>query len=414
VEPADRRLDWPLVAVWTVIVTAAAFAPAPLSAQRVGWSFDDSDQSDLVYIHARVNYALGPDWVREWERRLASHSSVRTTVGSVTNKQFLTDVRLRVNEQLGGGPIRFRYDVRWLDGEHVDTGRLQQFLGFEATLAGPLGLQALVHPTSRKDDMDMAFGVVLTDGARERYLRASIRLDDFLYGDKNAMGGESVSEPVGVQWQGRYAAGRWELYSEGWYSSDSERAFPDSTRSPVLAGTGGRLNGSESRVRWLIAETAFLELQLSHYDFVDGEVWRDADGGFQYANEIFETVARFVFPLGERWRAWPAVHILSRSAVAEGREDYQVDRSDVMPAAFVQYAFTPTNAVELGYMGSWSDRSRVGADPAGDYDTRAWADKAKLAWTHNFSAMAHLQMSVSQKISSGRFGGGNVQFWAYF
>lgn len=398
---------------WAIFALASVPLAAPAAGQTRAWPYDAADNSDLVYVHARVNYALSPDWVRDWERRAAHGVSAWVSVGSVTNRRFLTDVRLRIDEGLGSGRFRFLYDLRWLDGEHVDTATLQQFLGMEGRIVGPLGATARIHPTSRKENVDALFGLVVADEARARFLRVSLSLDDFLYGDKNETGGVSVSEPVGVRWEGRYAAARWEAYSEGRYASGSRRVFPDSAASPVVAERWGGVEGSASRLRWLPSDDAYLELHVTHYAFTDGQRWRDGSS-FDYGNEVLETGLTYVFSPASRVRAWPGVRVLRRRAENGGTAPYDVSRTDLMPSAFVQVTLGSSDDVQVGYMGSWSDRSRTGAGPERDFDVSRWADKAELAWTHRFSELARIQMSISQEIASGRFGGGNVQFLAFF
>ncbi len=384
------------------------------NAQVVEWEFDDSYDSNLVFVHPLVNYAINPDWVRARERVLFDGTSFEATIGSVTTQRLYTDARVRIDEGLGDTRFRFYYNLRWLDGEHLDTTWLQQFVGFEMKATGPLGLQAMIHPTPAKDDMDLAVGVTLTNDSRQRYLRALVRWDNFLWEKRNESGGTSVQEPVGIQWEGRWAGGSFEAFSEGRVQSESERLFPDSTQSPLVSGTQNQVNGSNTRLRWLSGETSYLELQLSTYLFVEGEDCRDPAGSFGYRNRILETVLRYVFPLGERWRAWPALHLIDQEAEAEGRRQYTFSRTDLMPVVFVGYSFSDSNMLELGYMGSVSNRVQMDVDPQYDLDRRSYADKIEIAWTHSFVPTARLQFSLSQEVTSGRFGGGNIQFMGLF
>ncbi len=408
--PGRRGLTW----LWVGVLALIA-ARSPVYAQTVDWPFDDVYDSDLVYIHPLVNYALSPYWVRDWERNLASGSSVWGTVGSVSQKQFFTDVRVRVDEPLGDSRFRFLYSLSWLGGEHVDEEVLQQFLGFEMHLSGPLGAHALVHPTPDKGDLDAAFGLIVADSTRERFLRVSVRLDDLLYGDRNREGGVSEQDPIGVQWEGRYAWPAVEVFSQGHYGRGSRRVFPDETQTPMLAGGEHDRDHSRTRLRWVRTENTFLELDLLHYDFLTGEEWRESTQSFRYENRVVDLALRYAFPFaGGRWRAWPGLHVLDQESRAEGRMDERFRRTDVMPQVFVEYRFASADALEFGYMGSASDRLLESSDPERGIDRRAWSDKVKLGWTHHFSPQARLQLSLSHEVAPDRFGGGNVQFLAFF
>ena len=81
------------------------------------------------------------------------------------------------------------------------------------------------------------FGGIVADESRERFLRVSLRLDDLLYGDRTRDGGVSQGEPIGIQWEGRYAGGQWEAFSEGRYGGSSERTFPDPDTTQVFPAT---------------------------------------------------------------------------------------------------------------------------------------------------------------------------------
>lgn len=388
--------------------------PSGAAAQLPDWTFDDAYDSDLVFIHPLANYSHSPHWIREWERNLASRSSVRATVGSVNQKTFFNDTRLRIDESLGDGPFRFLYSLRWLGGEHLDVEILQQFVGFEMSVTGPLGFHALVHPTPDKGDVDASFGMIVADAGRERFLRASLRLDDLLYGDRNREGGESVQEAISIQWEGRYAGGSWELFSEGLYGRPSERLFPDTLSSPDVASRTDRANGSSTRLRYLSGEASFLEIGLEHYSFEERQTWRDPEGSYTYDNRITNVVVRYAFPIGGRWRAWPGVLWLRQDADATGREEQDFRRTDLMPTVFVEYVASDNNSFELGYMGSASDRRMESGDPEGSFGRTAWSDKVKLGWTHRFSPAAQIQFSLSHEVAPDRFGGGNVQFMAFF
>jgi hypothetical protein len=403
------------VAPLAALLGGTTLAPSTAQGQLPDWAFDDAYDSDLVFIHPLANYSLSPHWIREWERNLASRSSGRTTVGSVNQKTVFNDTRVRIDESLGDSPFRFLYSLRWLGGEHVDREILQQFVGLELSVTDLLGFHALVHPTPDKGDVDASFGLIVADASRERFLRASLRLDDLLYGDRNREGGESVQEAISVQWEGRYAGGRWELFTEGLYGRPSERMFPDTVSSPDVVARTDRTNGSSTRLRWLSGETSFLEIALDHYSFEDRQAWRDPLASYTYENRVTDLLIRYAFPLGQgRWRAWPGVHWLTQDADATGREEQDFRRTDVMPAVFVEYLASGANSFELGYMGSASTRTLQSADPEQSFDRTAWADKVKLGWTHRFSPSAQIQFSLSHEVAPDRFGGANVQFLAFF
>ena len=389
--------------------------PTHAATQEPDWPFDQHYDSDLVYLHPLVNYALSPYWERDWERNLLRQSGVRVSVGSVATRDFLTESSVNVNQPVGDTRYRFLYLLDWFGGEHLDIGGVEQFMGFEASVVGPLGVLALVHPEPDKEDVDMAFGVVLTGEGRETYLRASVRFDDFLYGDKNDRGGESIQESVSLQWTGRYAIGRWEGFTSGRLSTLSERVFPDTILSPDITGETRVLDRARLLGRYLTSDESFAELDFWYYGFQDGQTWRNQVASYGYRNRLWVLNARYAVTFGGgSWRAWPGVRVLVQEAVAEGFRTYDFDRVDWMPSAFVEYFLSPSHSFDVGYMGSASDRTLEEADPETSFDQTSYSDKVKGGWTYHFSPLARMHVSVSHRVVRHKFGGGNVQFVMFF
>ena len=389
--------------------------PTLAATQEPAWPFDRFYDSDVVYLHPLVSFALSPFWERDWERSQLSHSGIRLSAGSVTTHDLLTESFVNVNQPLGDTRYRFLYFLDWFGGQHLDVGGVQQFMGFEASVVGPLGVLALAQPEPNKEHADMAFGVVLAGEDRESYLRASVRFDDFLYDDKNDRGGESIQESVSLQWTGRYAKGRWEGFTSGRLSSPSERVFPDTLLSPDITGETRVLDRVRFRGRYLTSDESFVELGFWHYGFEDGQMWRNEDASYDYRNRLWVLSAHYAITFGDgAWRAWPGVRVLFQEAAAEGFRTYDFSRTDWMPSAFVEYFLSPSHSFEVGYMASASDRTLEELDPEASFAKTSHADKVKGGWTYHFSPLARIQLSLSHRVSVDKFGGGNVQFVMFF
>ncbi len=254
--------------------------------------------------------------------------------------------------------------------------------------------------------------LLLTDKTRERYLRLGLRLDDFLYERKNDLGGKSDTEPVGIQWELRYQAGRWEVFSTGRYGSGSRRDFPDTTLSPAVAGAFRRDGASTVRVRHVWSDLNFAEAGLAHYRFEAAEQRRDGTAGFDYRNEFIHLRGLGVLPIGGPWGLRPEIHWLRQWASARGGRVFDHRREDFFPALFVELRAPGNSTWDLGYLsshhqwdhsvGTWSD-NRAG-----------YTDKIKLGWTYAFRPTAHVRFSLSHELDLNRFGGGNVQYQMNF
>ena len=375
------------------------------------WPFPEELRSRLVFVHPLVNYAINPVWQRDWERHLVSSNGVQTTVGSVATEDLYTDLTLNITEPLGGR-FRFLYRMVWREGLHIDISRQEHWPGFEMGLFGRVAVHLQVHPTPDKEEFDLMTGLLLTDESRERYLRVSLRLDDFMYEPKNDMGGASQEEPVAIQWELRHQIGRWELFSTGRYGSGSRRTYPDSALSPVLAGSFRRDGASTVRLRYLVNEADFLGVETSHYSFEADEQRRDGVTGFAYGNEFVHLRGLGVVGIGGSWGLRPEINWLRQWASSTGRREFDHRREDFFPALFVELHAPGKSTWELGYMATHHQWEYTAGDWVDNRD--AYTDKIKFGWTYAFLPAARLQISLSHEVDLDRFGGGNVQFQMNF
>ncbi len=394
-----------------LVLSLLVCLPIPANGGGDDWPFPDELRSRLVFVHPMVNYAINPVWQREWERHLVNSNGVQTTVGSVATETFSTDLTLNVTEPLGDR-FRFLYRMVWREGLHLDLVRQEHWLGFEMGLFGRVAAHLQVHPTPDKNEFDLLTGLLLTDESRERYLRISLRLDDFMYEQKNDQGGTSLEESVAVQWELRHQAGRWELFSSGRYGSGSRRAFPDSALSPAVTGSYLRQGAATVRLRYLLNEPDFLAIEASHYRFQASEQRRDGASGFDYSNEFVHLRGLGVMGIGGPWGLRPEMHWLRQWAAAVGRRDFTHNREDFFPALFVELHAPGKSTWELGYMASHHQWDYT----VGDWtDSRKdFTDKIKLGWTYAFLPTARVQFSLSHELDLDRFGGGNVQYQMNF
>jgi len=380
-------------------------------AANTDWPFPDELRSRLVFVHPLVDYAINPVWQRDWERQLARANGVQITSGSVATDDLYTDLTVNITEPLSER-FRFLYRLIWREGLHLDRKRQEHWLGFEAGLYRGLSAYVQTHPAPDKEELDLLFGLLLTDETRERYLRLGLRLDDFLYEQKNNLGATSHEEPVGVQWELRYQADRWEVFSAGRYGSGSRRAFPDSALSPTVAGSFRRDGAATVRMRHVWSDLDFVEAGLSHYRFEAAEQGRDGAAGFEYGNEFVHLRGLGVFRIGGPWGLRPEINWLRQWASARGSRTFEHRREDFFPALFVALRAPGKSNWELGYLAShhqWDHAVGTWHD-----DQAGYTDKIKLSWTYAFRPAARVRFALSHELDLDRFGGGNVQFQMNF
>ena len=377
--------------------------PGPASAADPDWPFPLEQRSRLVFVHPLVNYAINPVWQREWESSLACANGVQITSGSVSTEDLYTDLVVNITEPLGGR-FRFIYRTVWLEGWHLDQEVQQHWLGFEGRFVGRFSAYLQTHPASDKEDLDLKAGLLWTDASRRKYLRLGVLWDDFMYGRKNDVGGQSEQESVSATWELRGQTGRWEIFSTGRYGSEYRRTYPDSELSPVVSAASGRSEGGELRLRHVWADTKFVAAELSHYRFQAAEQVRSDAESYDYRNEFVHLKALGVVPLGDTWGLRPEINWLRQWSAASGRREFAHEREDFFPALFVELRAAGKSIWELGYMAvhyQWA-----GVD--------GFTDKVKLGWTYALLPTARFQVSLSHEVDLNRFGGFNIQYQMNF
>jgi|GEM_PF-2376526 len=384
----------------------------PTRAADPDWPFPDELRSSLAYLHPLTNYAIHPAWQRQWEKHLVTSNGLQASVGSVTSDELYTDVTLNLSEPLNRH-FRFLYHLVWRQGQHLDLTRQQHWLGFELGLTAGLGLQLQVHPAPSKEELDLLTGLLWTDGTRERYLRISLRLDDFVYEAKNDQGGISDQERVAVQWALRYQLSSWEFFSTGDYGSPSRRSYPDAEVSPVIAAQERRQGAATARLRYLLTDDSFVAVAASHYHFAAIEGRRGTTDGFDYANEFVHLAATGYLTVADAWWIRPECNWVQQWASADGRRHFSHQRDDLFPALYLEWRSSKRARWELGYMAVHHRWDFVVPGVISD-QSQGTTDKLKLGWTHEFKPTARLHLSLSHEPSLSRFGGGNVQWQLLF
>jgi len=392
-----------------IAVLSTAGAPPCLADD---WRFDDWYQNPLLFVHPLINYNYNPLWTQEWERLLVTSNGVRGTTGSATTNELLTHLEVNLTQPIGQG-FRFLYQMNWFDGVHLDDTRFENLVGLEKSVVHQSGLQLMVNPESAKEEIDAVVGVLLANADRENYLRLWLRMDDFLYEEKNDRSGRSLQESVGPQWALRLASGRWQLFSRGHYSTPSKRTFDAPEASPDISAEERNDGNSLVRLRYRTGNWAFLEAEVGHHYFEEGVAFRDSTRNYQYQNRIARGKLLYYFPMGSNFRGRAELHYLSQRATAQGTRDYDYDRDEVPWAASLEWLID-RSIVEVSYLATsieWHYETRD-ATPRDDYT--GYESKLKLAWTYLFSPQARMLFSLSHQPEIERFGGFNVQVQVLF
>ncbi|UCD94562.1 MAG: hypothetical protein JSU69_00485 [Candidatus Zixiibacteriota bacterium] len=386
----------------------------PVSAAAADdWKYDDNYRAVLLYLHELVDYEYSATWNDRWERGLLKGNSLRLSFGSITTADLFNNIRLRINQEVGKG-FRFHGDFNRYASHHMDLEQEANWMGFEKHVLGRIHFLVLFNPAISKEEIDARAGVLMVDAERSRYLSLTLRFDDFLYTEKNDRGGESIQEPIGLQWLTRYALGRWVLFSEGTCLRGFKRRFPDRERSPEFFYHQQQTNNFTIKLRYRTTDQAFFETSVYHYRFDDRQSGYAPDYRYSYKNEIVHGTLKYIFPLTAKSRIRLALHHVFQKARAHGFQDYAYERTEFLPAVVGEYFLSPRFTAEFGYLGTVYDWDYDHPSDREDYRASSYADKLKLGFLYRFNENSRIQFSLSHEPSPSKFGGGNVQYLMFF
>ena len=381
-------------------------------AQDPNWKFDRNYKDDLLYLHALLNYDMSPWWYYDWEKNLNSKNGIKLSFGSIELNKFLTDFKANLNVELTEG-VWFRNINIWYGSQHRNLEEKTFLLGLDKSLYKPLYVFLMFDPALNKDEIDAYLGFYVADSTQENYLRLGLYFDDFDYDVRNEVEGESIEDPLGVRWFGRYQFDRFTFYSDGKLTSGFERAYPDSLIPPGLNWHKQQENQFNVKAYYHFSEFNFIQAGYWYYYFEEGMRFDDPGLDYLYNNELHQFYLKYVFTYGHKNRFRAGFDYVRQDAEASGYKNYNYKRKEIMPSFFYERLFEK-QIVELGAVFSLYDFNYDSAIPEESFIMDDAVEKAILGWTYMFSENSHLKVSLSHVFSIQGFGGGNVQYYVYF
>lgn len=376
------------------------------------WEFEDGVDDDMLYMHPLVNYAHDLYWQLEWERRLLADNSMRLNVGSISATQLLTTAALNVNEDLND---KWRFQARGFRNEtrHRPNRDDQFFVGLERAIGDVSSLFLMATPQFGKESIDVYAGYTFYRDDRQQYVRAGIYLEDAIYQDKSELGGTYEQQPVALQWAVRLGTESWWIFSEGRVGTGFERAFDDPAASPELSRHERRENFARLKFTSAASDEVAWSAWVDWYDFSETKLFRQPGSDYEYANEQFNLATEYIRTLRDRHRLRFLLHYVRLDAGSQGFNEHDYDRTDLLAGAFYEYLW-PRNGLTVAYAFGEPDAQYTTLDETRNFSIDGYRDKVILGWRHIFSADAQILISVSQEVSAGSFGGGNLQFQMFF
>jgi hypothetical protein len=377
-----------------------------------GWTFEDAYDDIMLYLHALINYRFDQRWYNRWEANLFAGNGFFLSVGSVTVDDLLIDGHLVINHDLGSG-WRFQGDGRWLETRHLNTKTKDTFMGLEKFIGNNLGLFLNVNPFYDKEYTDIRTGIGIYNDTRQNYFRLALKIDDFVYDEKNESGAVTTRAPVGLEWHGRCRYGNWMIFSTGVLQTGFARVFPDRNKSPELTAFDQKVDCAEIKFYYVTADKWFIGTGINLYRFSESKTFTESLESYTYRNSITDYFIEINYDLLAYHRLRNLSHIVRQSADSRGYHAHDYERTDLMTGFFYRWQ-TGRHSIEGGYMFTVTNWSYKNLHGGKDEHDDGYLDKLKLGWYYTFPSDDVLTISISHQVRLGGFGGANLQYIMLF
>ena len=395
-------------------VLTLAFVAASANAQSADdeWRLEDGYQTQLLYLHALVNYAFDGEWQFDWQRRQFADNALRINTGSVSSDQLLTDVELNINADLNDDWRFFGRFTR--EGFRRRPVREDQLLlGLEWLTFDSSGFYVGINPEFNKEFIDLAAGYTFYAKGREQYVRVGVLAEDFNWTSKNRQGGTQSQRPVSLEWSIRWPIKNdWWIYSAGNLGSGYDRSFQGEALSPALAAEERRDDEAELRVSRHV-DDKFWSVSVEHFEFRETAVFRSSESDYDYSNRQTNIGVEHVRLISDRHRWRILAQWVDQRATSVGFRAHKYRRQDFLGGVFYDRLYRKAGwSVAYAFGFPDIDYEALGGQPG--FSSDDYTDKLIVGWRYDFSANALIRITVSQEVSERGFGGGAIQYQMFF
>lgn len=376
------------------------------------WDLEDGYETQLLYLHALVNYAWDGEWQFEFERRRLADNALRINTGSVSSDQLLTDVDVNLNVDLKD---QWRFLGRFTrNGFRRRPGREDELLvGLEWLPFESSGFYLAANPEFGKEFIDVAAGYTLYGESREQYLRLGFLSKDFNWEDKNQLGGTQEQGALKLTWVARWPMPNdWWLYTEGEVGSGFERTFTDESLSPDLASQDQRENEGLVKLSRQV-DDRFWSVFLEHYDFEETATYRTPGFDYDYRNTQTNLGVEHIRLIGDRHRLRMLAQFVDQTAESAGFRAHDFRRRDWLGGVFYDRLYE-RSAWSIAYAFGQPDIDYEPFAGQPGFSSNDYTDKLIVGWQFDFSADARIRVTLSHEVSEQGFGGGAVQYQMIF
>jgi hypothetical protein len=374
--------------------------------------YEEPYHDHILYLHPLLNYAPPIDWQYDWDQNLYKCNGFYISTGSVTTDDLLIDGRLVINQALGKG-WWFRGSGMWYESRHLYHFGNSIFMGMDKQIFRQAHLFLQVNPTFDKEYTDVITGVAIYNKNNEHYLRLGLLLEDFIYDEKNDANGKSDQTPLALRWYLRYTWRDFTFYSDGKYSRGFKRYFPDRRKSPQITSHAQHIDHSVSKIYYRWQTRNLFEISYSTYFFDEQQTYIDSVENYEYGNDLNDWGCEaYIAFINDNFIRFIG-HYLAQKARAWEYHAHCFSRNDYLLGMFYE-RYIKDSRIDFGYMISFFDFTYRALAGQSSYTREGYVDKLKLGWTYQFPQNSRIHLSLSHELSSGEFGGANLQYLMFF
>ena len=397
---------------WIAVLLMMSATNAVAQTPQDEWDLEDGYQTQLLYLHALVNYAWDGEWQFDFERRQLSENALRVNTGSVSSDQLLTDVDINLNVDLNE-QWRFlgRFTRQGFRRQPVREDIL--LLGMEWLAFGSSGFYLAANPEFNKAFIDVAAGYTFYGSDREHYLRVGVLAEDINWGSKNQVGGTQEQGPLKLTWTLRWPMpNEWWLYSEAEIGSGYERSFVDESLSPDLATQDRRDNDAIVKLSRQ-QDNRFWSVSIEHFNFEESATYRAPEFDYIYSNTQTNLGVEHICVFDDRHRWRFLAQFVDQRAESDGFRAHEFRRRDWLGGVFYERLYARSAwSVAYAFGQPDIDYEALGGQPG--YSSKDYTDKLIVGWQFDFSPDARFRFTLSHEVSEQGFGGGAVQYQMIF
>jgi len=376
------------------------------------WNFDDEYKATRIFLHNFATYDFHPLWELDYEKNLLKKNELLLSFGSTHVKDLSNEIKLNINEELGKG-WWFRSNFYRHQTQYKDKHEEYFYLGFEKNIYRKLSIFSLCNAEYDKEFIDLDLGLSLKDDSYEKYFRLAFSYDDFLYDEKNQLGGKVTKEPIGITWKIRYGKNKLWFFSEGKYLNPFQIRFEDMELSPAIYLKENQTNNLTAKIYYFFKEGTFTELSCKYYSFWEMKMFYEQVNNYSYLNEINDITLKYYHKPNDKFAVRPVIHYVIQNSKADGIRNYDFERREFISAFYLEYYLKRT-ILETGLSGTTFTSELDDSNNIEDYNFQNDDLKFFFSWTYNFSEKTRLKFSLSHVFEVHGFGGGNLQYMMVF